>query len=220
MKLEVGEMYKHDNKLWELVAMSSQKVTLKLVELFQQETKELDTVLCVKQLKHTKQAAAALLSVEVCSQRLCSQVCTAPIQQAEAWLLLLKTAETKHAKVWKYICLDGTHKAAYAACNIGPKQLLLLPETDAASKVTLKTPAGHKKHGLMQYAGQQYCILPPAFTKLGTRSLTQGSPALTGGVSQQRKTTWTFWRWLASRSMKSSTCLCPLKQKLQSLPSQ
>ena len=72
MTLEVGEMYMRDNKLWELVAMSSQKVTLKLVELFQHETKEMDTALCVKQLKHTKQAALALLSVQVRSQRLCS----------------------------------------------------------------------------------------------------------------------------------------------------
>ena len=52
-----------------------------------------------------------------------------------------------------------------------PSQLLLLPETDAASKVTLKTPDGHKKHGLMQYAGH---ILPPAFYKAGDHKLHTG----------------------------------------------
>ena len=169
MKLQVGEKYLHDNKLWELVAVSSQKLTLKLVKLFQEETKEIDTVLSAKLLKHTKQAAPALLSVDVCSQRLCPEVCSAQMKQAEAWLLLLKTAETKHAKLWKYICMDGARKAAYSACNIGAKQLLLAPETDAAAKVSLKEVDDKKKHGIMKYCGQQYCILPPALYKAGNQ---------------------------------------------------
>ncbi|CAE7351248.1 unnamed protein product [Symbiodinium sp. CCMP2592] len=171
MDIKKGLLYTYDEGLWRLVDLSSDKLVLEAAGLFQTGQAEIATSDCLKLLKLSKSPAPFILQTKDALANHPSRSLQAESKQADLWTMLLAAAEKLEKKVFDMVGIEGISKKLYTKQKIKAGELLLVPVTDTASKLTLKAPGDSQKHAVLEdNAGTMFFVLPPKALKLATES--------------------------------------------------
>ena len=179
MTLKKGLLYTYDEGLWRLVDLSSDKLVLEAAGLFQTGQAEIATSDCLKLLKPNKSPAPFILKTSDALANHPSRSLQAESKQADLWTMLLAAAEKLEKKVFDMVGIEAISKKLYTKQKIKAGELLLVPVTDTASKVTFQAPGSFQKHAALEdNEGNMFFVLPPKALKLASDfSLMTGSTA-------------------------------------------
>ena len=171
VKLEVGNFYtmpSKEHKVFKLTSMDPGSLVLEWQDLFQrgQEKVVIFPEEGPKLLRPCK-SVPSLLPPEKFEAQQPNVYLKQQLKETEAWVALLKAYSSKFSStnLSSLLAIEPQSRKLFALTRISKGQLVLMPGTDAVSKLCLTEPDGKQNYGCMTFEGVEYYILPPSLFK-------------------------------------------------------